>query len=161
MALVTCLECKREISSDAKVCPLCGKKNPTKRPLTFVQWGLWLIASLVGVGMMDKACSSTPSSGDQQRAIAEDLRGIDVIDRGKEMTRAKLKDAESAQFRNVSAHKGKDGVLCACGEVNAKNAFGGYGGFQRFLSAGTADATFIEEQVKSRDFEAVWKRFCG
>lgn len=28
MALVTCVECKKEISSSVKVCPHCGKKDP-------------------------------------------------------------------------------------------------------------------------------------
>ncbi len=29
MALVKCVECKKEISSSVKVCPYCGKKDPT------------------------------------------------------------------------------------------------------------------------------------
>ena len=36
-----------------------------------------------------------------------------------------LKDPESAQFQNVKGY---------CGEVNAKNSYGGYDGFKRFIS---------------------------
>ncbi|MDQ2324994.1 hypothetical protein RBI98_09375 [Citrobacter koseri] len=51
--------------------------------------------------------------------------------------RQALKDPESAQFRNIklvkSEQKGglyKGGYVC--GEFNAKNGFGAYGGFHRF-----------------------------
>ena len=40
-----------------------------------------------------------------------------------------LKDASSAQFRNV-VKIGTD----VCGEVNAKNGFGGYTGFRKFAA---------------------------
>jgi hypothetical protein len=45
-----------------------------------------------------------------------------------------LKDCESARFRNEvikTIHNGQTTVVC--GEVNAKNSFGGYTGFQKFM----------------------------
>jgi len=45
-----------------------------------------------------------------------------------------------------------------CGEVNSKNSFGGYGGYQKFVSAGKAELTFLEEEVS--DFNVVWNRKC-
>ncbi len=50
----------------------------------------------------------------------------------KEMQRhvvAKLKDPASAQFRNLTYEVGRH---IGCGQVNAKNAFGGYTGFHYF-----------------------------
>ena len=46
--------------------------------------------------------------------------------------RERLKDPESANFRDlvVRQFKGKDAV---CGQVNAKNGFGAYVGFQKFV----------------------------
>lgn len=51
---------------------------------------------------------------------------------------ASLKDPDSAKIRNV--HSGKvasdlnpEGVTATCGEVNAKNGFGGYTGFEGFV----------------------------
>lgn len=42
--------------------------------------------------------------------------------------RARLKDPESARFQNIRpVARGE-----ICGQVNAKNAFGGYVGFQHF-----------------------------
>ena len=45
-----------------------------------------------------------------------------------------------------------------CGEVNSKNSLGGYVGYQRFVSAGKAELTFLEEEAA--DFSGVWNRFC-
>ena len=45
-----------------------------------------------------------------------------------------------------------------CGEVNSKNSFGAYTGFQKFVSAGKPELTFLQEQVP--DFEIVWDRLC-
>jgi hypothetical protein len=51
-----------------------------------------------------------------------------AADKAKEAVTAKLKDPSSAQFRNVQ----DKGSGLVCGEVNAKNGFGGYGGFEKF-----------------------------
>lgn len=45
---------------------------------------------------------------------------------------AGLKDPDSAQFRSVTSGQKGDQVYY-CGEVNAKNSYGGYEGFQRFV----------------------------
>jgi len=48
-----------------------------------------------------------------------------------------LKDSESARFRQIK-HKpsGSRGIWTICGEVNAKNGYGGYAGYEPFV--GTA-----------------------
>ncbi len=55
-----------------------------------------------------------------------------------------LKDPESAQFRNLFI-AGKDDTKAVCGEVNAKNSYGGYVGFKKFITSGAAEMTNIEE----------------
>ena len=45
----------------------------------------------------------------------------------EEAVAAELRDPSSAQFRNI-----REGTETACGEVNAKNAFGAYTGFRQF-----------------------------
>ena len=81
---------------------------------------------------------------------------------GKDAVRAKLKDPDSATFRNVRFHKaileGKPTPV-TCGEVNSKNGFGGFSGFQRFISGGGAATTFLEEEVE--DFANAWTMMCG
>jgi hypothetical protein len=55
-----------------------------------------------------------------------------------------LKDPGSAQFRNLELNVERK-VLC--GQVNAKNAFGGYVGFRRFVSSD--DGVEIEGERKT------------
>lgn len=43
MAMAPCKECKQQISTEAKVCPHCGKKNPT---------GGWSLGAKIGVGLL-------------------------------------------------------------------------------------------------------------
>ena len=87
-----------------------------------------------------------------------DAKKIGWMDRGKQAAKAKLKDPSSAKFRNVYFHRGADNIPMTCGEVNSKNSFGGYGGYQKFVSAGKPEVTFLQEQVA--DFSNVWNRFC-
>jgi len=77
---------------------------------------------------------------------------------GKKAVRAKLKDPESAKFKDVYFYQGKDNVPVTCGLVNAKNSFGGYSGFEHFVSAGSVDLTYLESEVK--DFGVIWNRLC-
>lgn len=48
-----------------------------------------------------------------------------------------------------------------CGEVNSRNSFGGYGGFQRFISAGREDLTFLAEQMDAGEFAKAWNQMCA
>ena len=51
----------------------------------------------------------------------------------RDIVRHSLKDPTSAQFRNVRSGKLQNSV---CGEVNAKNSYGGYVGFRKFAVEG-------------------------
>lgn len=50
----------------------------------------------------------------------------------KEAVKQILNDPSSAQFKNIYTSS-YDGKPAACGEVNAKNAFGAYVGYKRFV----------------------------
>lgn len=85
-----------------------------------------LLASLIVTGCGQKSDSSSASEG-----ISSASKGMSIeeeyIEQAKVAISKDLKDPSSAQFRNVRVISGK-----VCGEVNAKNAMGGYVGFQRF-----------------------------
>lgn len=60
-----------------------------------------------------------------------------------------LKDPDSAQFQDVKGY---------CGEVNAKNSYGGYTGFKKFyISNGQAE--FLDEE-NPLAFTLGWKAHC-
>ena len=51
---------------------------------------------------------------------------------GKAIISSLMKDPDSAQFRDVREAK-HEGRRIVCGEVNAKNGYGAYAGFERFV----------------------------
>jgi hypothetical protein len=57
-----------------------------------------------------------------------------AIEKAESAVADKLKDPESAQFRNVEPCP--DNPIWYTGEVNGKNSFGAYAGFERFYSLG-------------------------
>lgn len=176
MALVKCKECGEKVSTKAKACPNCGAKPPKKT--SFVTWGVLLIIGLAVYGGMQENASKTPEqraaeAQERQQREAEEarkeaaeearrderIREYSWMEAGKDAVRAKLKDPDSAEFRNVVFVRGEDDVPVTCGEVNAHNSFGGKSGFQHFLSAGSPERTWLEEEVQ--DFASLWNRFCA
>lgn len=71
----------------------------------------------------------------------------DPIEQAHARVRDVMKDPESARFKDD--FMGKDGAVC--GFVNAKNSYGGYGGFRRYIV--WSDRTMIE----SSDADEGWK----
>lgn len=65
--------------------------------------------------------------------------------------KSKLKDPESAMFRNVRLVKYDIGHVY-CGEVNAKNSYGGYTGFSMFV-AGPNSAMIHSETFRNGSLE--------
>jgi hypothetical protein len=80
------------------------------------------------------------------------------VEVGKDAVLQKLKDGESAKFQNVYFNKSAKGVPVTCGEVTSKNSFGAYTGYQKFISAGKPELTFLQEEVE--DFHTSWNSFC-
>ena len=90
------------------------------------------------------ACQFVPGSDQQKISAAE------------KSVAEQLRDPASAQFRNSRI---KDGWVC--GEVNGKNAYGAYAGFQRFVAG--ADVVSLEptgtdddSENAKRYFEVMW-----
>jgi hypothetical protein len=108
---------------------------------------------------IEKTSTRAESRPDTQSDVSEETREILWMEKGKKAVKEKLKDPDSAKFRNVFFSRGTDNVPCSCGEVNARNAFGGYIGYQRFISGGSAELTFVENEVV--DFETAWERLCA
>jgi len=84
------------------------------------------------------------------------------VENGKEAAAAKLKEPNSAEFRNVSFNKsnlqGKI-IPVVCGEINGRNSYGGYSGFQRFVSTGKT-MTIFQNEMDYNEFVKVWNQLC-
>ena len=79
-----------------------------------------------------------------------------------EAVRGNLKDPASAQFRNVRLVEFSGGKV-VCGEVNAKNAYGGYVGYTRWVSGGVYAQLYkeVEYEHLERDFNAGLMMACS
>lgn len=66
-------------------------------------------------------------------AVANEDVDAGFIDKAKIAIAEKLRDPDSAKFRDLSMHKSENGNQCVIGYVNGKNAFGGYTGFSIFF----------------------------
>jgi len=67
--------------------------------------------------------------------VAQDKGYSALVAQAKTKIARDLKDPDSAKFRDVGIYKsstGKGGVA-VCGEINAKNGYGAYIGFRKFL----------------------------
>lgn len=155
--LTKCKTCSEEIARNAKICPRCGEKNPHGKA-SLISVILVLFAVLFVIGQISNL-SHGGSSGAQVTSTADTITKEALwMDAGKDAVKEKLKDPDSAKFKDVFFHRGKDGVPITCGKVNSKNGFGGYSDFQGFVSAGSAELTFLQDEVS--DFHNVWKRLC-
>lgn len=167
MALLKCKECGSDVSTQAKACPKCGARPPKKTSIVtwavlgMVLLAVWLGATDDGPGAQPATSASAISSAApaKPRELDQRTKEFAWMEVGKDAVRAKLKDPKSAEFKDVYFFRGKDGVPMTCGQVNAKNGFGGYAGFKRFVSAGNAEMTFLEGEVS--DFYLVWNKFCA
>jgi hypothetical protein len=78
---------------------------------------------------------------------------VEITSAARAHVRANIKDPGSAQFRNeFTARPGT-----YCGEVNAKNGFGGYAGFKRFI---TNERTLLVDDGSIPEFKRAWREFC-
>lgn len=112
---------------------------------------------------------ATPSAEPQPEAVAneDDSPFADVgkqqlwIVKSHDAIKVRLRDPGSADFRNSRFYSGGSAPV-VCGEVNSKNGFGGYSGFQRFIAAGDVpDLAFLASDFAAGDsIDNVWKQLC-
>lgn len=83
------------------------------------------------------------------------------IDKGKKAVVDLLKDPDSARFKDVFYKEPKEpgGFPVICGSVNARNSYGGYSGYSRFISDGTSKRTIFD--TGKEEFEDEWIYYCS
>ncbi|ENX06086.1 hypothetical protein [Acinetobacter courvalinii] len=79
-----------------------------------------------------------------------------LIKNAKQSIRDSIKDPRSAQFQHIRVVKNLRGERAVCGEVNAKNAFGGYVGFTPFMYVDGASYLASGDEDYQEDFYYVY-----
>lgn len=88
----------------------------------------------------------------KRKAISDDMRRIKIERLAREGVKSVLRDPYTAKFQNQRG---------PCGEVNSKNGFGAYTGYQRFIYGGE-ETVFLENspQFAEGAFDEAWERLC-
>lgn len=83
-------------------------------------------------------------------------RDAAYVDDHERRIAAHLLDPAGAEFQGSAVYRRE--VPVVCGRVNAKNAYGGRTGYQRFVSGG--DVQVLEREMVAGEMDKVWERFC-
>lgn len=153
MTLVKCKECCAEISQKASICPKCGA--PHKKPSGCLTPTVIAI-TFIGAFVLLANTSERPVAP-QSRAPTKAELGAQATFAAKRAVPHRLKDPESAKFRDITAVE-VGGTIVVCGQVNAKNAMGGYTGFKRFI---WDRLVILEEDVTPSAFRDRWNSSCA
>ena len=102
--------------------------------MSYVKWGVFAVSVAMSFTTIALAQNSITS--------VERTQGMAMIKAAGTRLADKLKDPDSARFRQVVIRKvsRKDGtvVIDVCGQVNAKNGYGGFSGWTAFESEGNS-----------------------
>lgn len=90
-------------------------------------------------------------------AQAQTAQEFAWIGRNRDALKEKLRDPSGAEFRNETVSR-KSGSPVVCGEVNARNGFGGRNGYQRWIGA-IPVGVYLEQEISG--FSKVWASLCG
>lgn len=127
------------------------------RDLLFVLGGIMKRIVLVGLSAVALAgCGDgSSSSASSEPSESEMIARYQVM--SKDKLKESLRDPGSAKFEGVGAHRVASGGFVFCGRMNAKNGFGGYTGFERFV----ASPVIVGTEGTVDGFEEVWTEFCS
>lgn len=130
-----------------RLSPVGAKKGPSIWPGIIV--AVVILISVVVIAVKSMSNSESPS---KKAAADAAMQEIKLQRLAREFVSTQLKDPDSADFRHQRG---------MCGEVNAKNSFGGYAGFKRFIAA-NAEMVFLEDdkRLEAGAFQAAWDKFC-
>lgn len=105
MALVNCLECKKEISSEAKFCPHCGKKEPARQPPEKItpKGCLTLIGGLLFLSMIVSFCSDKDKNDKSDQQVEKNETQTKVSE--KDLYEKALKTPGSDIYANRDLYK--------------------------------------------------------
>lgn len=104
----------------------------------------WAWAGVLGVVTLVFLFWWNHESPEEKAADRERALRAHIVVEAKNMLKNHLKDGKSASIKGVRAFT-SNGL--ACGRVNAKNSFGAYSGYQRFLVDTESGVVMLEREA--------------
>ncbi|MBV5305544.1 MAG: hypothetical protein J0652_02500 [Desulfobulbaceae bacterium] len=164
----SCAVCKKQISLAAYTCPYCGdpqRKTPEQEKKESdsraIGWSIIIIIVVIvfSVAKINLGKEKKPYVHRQVDAAAEQrIKDENWKYFTQEEITKRLRDAKSAQFSGVFVSR-NSGAPVVCGMVNAKNGFGGYVGFERFIGSGNI-LGILESDMKAGEMDKAWQEYC-
>jgi hypothetical protein len=77
----------------------------------------------------------------------------------RERLKERLRDPEGTHYREVVATVGDHGVAI-CGEINLRNGFGGFVGYQKFLANSQSLLLPSDDDLASVRITTSWPEYC-
>ena len=175
--LIKCRDCGHDISKNAAACPQCGAA-PKKKTSPVTKLLAYIMVGFVGILFISMISNPSPSSGysskppttqsltpryasNKEMFMSNKGKAFAWMESDKSSIEDILKDADSAEFRDVFISFYSDSPV-TCGQVNAKNSFGGYAGFKDFIAAKSARIRVVrgDGQMQDSEFVQVWNTAC-
>lgn len=169
-----CPQCAETIKKAAHLCKHCGHRFPEEQVKAAVVQqnntglGIGCIVTIVVLSLMLSVCSDGGDDDQNNEGKAAEADASPFADEGKQAmwivatqdgVRARLKDPDSAKFRDTRFYSGGPAAV-VCGQVNAKNAFGGFTGFERFIASGEKLAFLESDMASPSEMDDAWKKMC-
>lgn len=153
MSLRPCKECGNQISSDAKVCPNCGKRQ---RRSSGAGWGCLAIIGVVALfaligSLTDNHGHDKPSPAERAAAKANDAQFAHAS-AGAKILHDSARNPDS--FKLVQVLTMRDGT--ACYTYRAQNGFGGMNVGYAVLSPANK---FKTDEMQG--FHVLWNKLCA
>jgi hypothetical protein len=180
MAIISCKECKKEVSSEAATCPHCGV-NIRKAPTQYGCGTLILLLVVAAVVMSaigsfqdnrkkaeearvaaQHEAAKTPEQREKDRAAkeaadADKRRKDEAITRGVAGSGVLKKNMRNPQSFSLSSAIVIDGTGAACYEYRSQNGFGGMNQGRAALSAD--GKAFLTSEMPG--FSKLWNKECA
>lgn len=136
----------------------------TKKKIALIAFGVIIVAGALGdhPAPSQQARSTEPNvtASSSGGTLTESNQSLFIV-AAQEGIERKLKDPSSAKFRSVFYNYNEaNRTHVACGMVNAKNSFGAYKGFERFVSDGRQVHVLESDMKSGQEFAKVWNKLC-
>ena len=160
MALITCPECKQQISDTAKICPSCGAKPPPIKAKTSLT--TWVVAGALGALLLagivikqNEPPPTLPTAAEQAEQATSRRQQATAVSMAIAL-KAAAKDPESFELKELVVKADGSG----CFTYRARNSFNAALQSSAVFVPSPGKAQMLTEAVDGNRFVTEWNKRC-